>query len=112
MSLRLLALLLSQATTLTYNHAVNATAEQHYVKPITCCGLPAVNEQVVLTAANQLVSLGLADAGYTYLNLDGEHDRTCSRGADHSSIVLKVSGCPSRPSHGLHLLARHLHTVR
>lgn len=32
----------------------------------------AVNETVIKKAADKLLSLGLAKAGYTYLNLDGE----------------------------------------
>jgi hypothetical protein len=35
----------------------------------------AVNETVIRTAADRLVELGLADAGYTYLNIDGEQQQ-------------------------------------
>lgn len=36
---------------------------------IPCFG--AVNETVIRVAAEKLVSLGLAEAGYSYLNIDG-----------------------------------------
>jgi hypothetical protein len=37
---------------------------------LPCC-CPAVNEEVIRTAADRLVELGLVAAGYNYLNLDG-----------------------------------------
>lgn len=38
--------------------------QSHYVS--------AVNETVIRVAADKLIDLGLAEAGYTYLNIDGE----------------------------------------
>jgi hypothetical protein len=33
----------------------------------------AVDEKLIKYTANAMKDLGLVDAGYTYLNLDGEH---------------------------------------
>lgn len=53
--------------------------------------MPAVNETVIRVAADKLVTLGLADSGYTYLNIDGEW-RSCSATyTGHHSTTVETS---------------------
>lgn len=57
--------------------------------------ISAVDESVLRTAADKLIALGLADAGYKYLNIDGRTRSSMSVVLPAGTVVWHASRCRS-----------------
>lgn len=67
-----------------------------------------ISEEVIMQTADALVSTGLADAGYTYLNLDDTWSNR--KGEDRGRINGKLEAHPEKFPHGMKYLADYIHS--
>ncbi|KAF5322342.1 hypothetical protein D9619_001327 [Psilocybe cf. subviscida] len=115
----------ASSTASTTSHAANPSltgiaATAPTTLPITTVGkLPAlgwnswnayftnINEDKILAAANQFVSLGLKDAGYQYVNIDDAWSQQSGRDANTKRILPDFNKFPD----GINGLATKIHNL-
>lgn len=66
-----------------------------------------ISEELIMQTADALVSTGLADAGYNYLNLDDTWSNR--QGGDRGRIDGKLLAHPEKFPHGMKYLADYIH---